>query len=63
LNYSHDGHGANFFGTATDIHTNAKARADCENKVKALTTFNNYVDAIVEKCGGFYHIRDTTFRK
>jgi hypothetical protein len=62
LNYSHDGHGANFFGKAADLHNNAKARADVEAKVKAMTTFNRFVDAVVEKCGGFYHIRDTTFK-
>jgi hypothetical protein len=62
LNYSHDGLGANFFGKAQDMHSNAKARADTEAKVKAMTTFNRYVDAVVEKVGGFYHVRDTTFK-
>ena len=30
LNYSDGGHGANFFGKAVDLHSNAKARADVE---------------------------------
>jgi len=63
LNYSQDGLGSNFFGNAVDLSSNAKARADVEGKVASLTTFNNWVDAIVERVGGFFVIRDTTFRK
>ena len=59
LNYSHDGLGAAFFGKAVSLHDNASARASVEQKVANLTRFNSWVDAIVEKKGGFYHIRDT----
>jgi hypothetical protein len=59
LNYSHEGLGANFFGKAVSLHDNASARAGVEAKVADLTRFNSWVDAIVERKGGFYHIRDT----
>jgi len=59
LNYSHDGLGANFFGKAVSLHDNASARAGVEAKVADLTRFNSWVDAVVERKGGFYHIRDT----
>jgi hypothetical protein len=62
LNYSHEGLGANFFGTAVDLNSNASKRAEIEKKVKDLTTFNNFIDAIVEKKNGFFHIKNTEFK-
>jgi hypothetical protein len=59
LNYSHEGLGANFFGKAADLHTDAKARAKFESQVASLTKFNVWVDAVVELRGGWYYIKDT----
>jgi len=63
LNYSDGGHGANFFGKAQDLHSNAKAAKDVEGRVAELTKFNNWVDCVVEKVGAHYVIRDTKFCK
>lgn len=59
LNYSHEGLGANFFGKAADMHTDAKARAHFASQVANLTKFNVWVDAVVELRNGWYYIKDT----
>lgn len=59
LNYSHDGHGKEFFGKAQDLHSNKKAADALSAKVATMTSFNSWVDAIVEKKGGFYYIKET----
>lgn len=63
LNYSHEGLGADFFGKAVDLHTDAKARAVFEKQVANLTKFNVWVDAVVELRNGWYYIKDTKLRK
>ena len=63
LNYSHEGLGANFFGKASDLHTDAKARKAFDAQVANLTKFNVYVDAVVELRNGWYYIKDTTLRR
>ena len=62
LNYSHEGLGANFFGKAANLHTDAKARGAVEKHVANLTKFNVWVDAVVERRNGWYYIRDTRLR-
>jgi hypothetical protein len=56
LNYSHNGHGAKFFGAAS-------AGAACASRVRAhvanMTRFNSFVDAVVERSNGFYYIKET----
>lgn len=63
LNYSHEGLGANFFGKAADLHTDAKARAAFEKQVQNLTKFNVWVDAVVELRNGWYYIKETQLKK
>lgn len=63
LNYSHDGLGANFFGKAADLHTDAKARAHFQAQCANLTKFNVWVDAVVELRNGWYYIKETTLKK
>lgn len=62
LNYSHEGLGAAFFGKASDLHSDAKARARFEGQCAQLTKFNVWVDAVVELRGGWYYIKDTKLR-
>jgi len=54
LNYSNNGLGADFFGSAASFN-----KSKVEGQVSNLTRFNSWVDAIVEKQNGFYYIRDT----
>ena len=63
LNYSHEGLGANFFGKAADLHTDAKARKAFDAQVANLTKFNVWVDAVVELRNGWYYIKETTLKK
>lgn len=63
LNYSHEGLGANFFGKAADLHTDAKARAHFASQCANLTKFNVHVDAVVELRNGWYYIKETTLKK
>lgn len=60
LLYTHDGLGANFFNTPADnLYSNDKARKKLEDYASALTRFNSWVDAVVERRNGFYFIKDT----
>jgi len=60
LNYSHEGLGANFFGKAANLHTDAAARKRVDNHVANLLKFNAHVDCVVERRNGWYYIKDTT---
>lgn len=62
LNYSHEGLGANFFGKATNLWTDAAAAKRVEKTCANLAKFNVWVDAVVEKRNGWYHIKDTKLR-
>lgn len=59
LNYSHEGHGANFFGKAANLHSDAAARKRVEAHMSNLTSFNAYVDCVVERKNGWYYIKDS----
>ncbi len=60
LLYSHDGHGANFFGVGADnMYKNDASNKKLGEAAKNLTKFNAWVDAIVEKRNGYYCIKDT----
>ena len=60
LLYSHEGLGENFFGVApANLHKDAKAATKVGEFAKMLTKFNSWVDAVVERRGGFYFIKDT----
>ena len=62
LNYSHEGLGANFFGKAANLHTDAAAKARFEKSCANLCKFNVWVDAVVERRNGWYYIKDTKLR-
>lgn len=62
LNYSHEGLGANFFGKATNLWSDAAAAKRVEKACANLQKFNVWVDAIVERRNGWYHIKDTKLR-
>ena len=62
LNYSHEGLGADFFGKAANLHSDATARGKFEKACANLTKFNVWVDAVVEQRGGWYYIKDTKLR-
>lgn len=62
LNYSHEGLGANFFGKATNLWTDAAAAKRVEKACANLQKFNVWVDAVVERRNGWYHIKDTKLR-
>jgi len=59
---SAEGLGAEFFGKAANLHTDAAAAKKVEKQVAGLITFNNLVDAVVEKRNGQYMIKDTKLR-
>jgi len=60
LVYSHEGLGKEFFGVNPDnLHNNAAARKKLEDVSNLLTRFNSRVDAVVERRGGHYFIKDT----
>jgi len=63
LNYSHEGLGANFFGKAANLHTDAAAAKKFQNQVATLLKFNVWVDAVVERRNGWYYIKDTKLRQ
>lgn len=63
LNYSHEGLGANFFGKASDLHKSAAAAKAVKGQFDNLLKFNVWVDAVVERRNGFYHIKDTTLKQ
>jgi len=58
---SHEGLGAEFFGKAANLHEAANAKK-VQAMVDNLTKFNTYVDAVVEKRGGQYLVKDTKLR-
>lgn len=59
---SHEGLGAEFFGKAVNLHSDAAALKRVQQQVDNLTKFNTFVDAVVEKRGGQYLIKDTKLR-
>ena len=60
LLYTQDGLGANFFNVKPDnLYKNNDARKKLEEAAELLTRFNSYVDAVVERRGGYYLIKDT----
>jgi len=61
LLYTHDGLGANFFGGVqpSNLHSSDANRKKLEEYAAQLTKFNTWVDAVVERRGGFYFIKDT----
>lgn len=59
---SHEGLGAEFFGKAANLHSDAAALKRVQHQVDNLTKFNTFVDAVVEKRGGQYLIKDTKLR-
>lgn len=60
--HSHEGLGANFFGKATNLWTDAAALKKTEKQVATLTKFNTFVDAVVERKNGQFLIKDTKLR-
>jgi len=62
LNYSHEGLGANFFGKATNLWSDAAAAKRVEKACANLQKFNVWVDAVVERRNGWYCIKDTKLR-
>jgi len=59
---SGEGLGANFFGKATNLHSDAAACKRTEQQFATLTKFNTFVDAVVEKRNGQFLIKDTKLR-
>ncbi len=59
---SHEGLGAEFFGKAANLHSDAAALKKVEKQVNNITQFNSLVDAVVEKRNGLYYIKDTKLR-
>lgn len=59
---SHEGLGAEFFGKASNLHSDSAALKKVQHHVDNLTKFNTFVDAVVEKRGGQYLIKDTKLR-
>lgn len=62
LVHSHEGLGAEFFGKAANLHSEAAALKRVQAQVDNLTKFNTFVDAVVEKKNGQYLIKDTKLR-
>jgi len=56
---SHEGLGAEFFGKAANLHSDAGACKRVQAQVDKLVKFNTFVDAVVERRGGQYLIKDT----
>ena len=59
---SHEGLGAEFFGKASNLHSDSAALKRVQHQVENLTKFNTFVDAVVEKKNGQYLIKDTKLR-
>jgi len=61
LLYTHDGLGENFFNgmKPSNLYTNDANRKKLEEASDRLTSFNSWVDAVVERRNGFYFIKDT----
>jgi len=62
LVHSHEGLGANFFGKAANLWSDAAALKKTEKQVATLTKFNTFVDAVVERKNGQFLIKDTKLR-
>jgi len=62
LVHSHEGLGAQFFGKAANLHSDAAALKRTEQQFATLTKFNTFVDAVVEKRNGQFLIKDTKLR-
>jgi hypothetical protein len=62
LNYSHEGLGANFFGKASNLWSDAAAAKKVEKSFANLQKFNVWVDAVVERRNGWYYIKDSKLR-
>ena len=59
---SSEGLGAEFFGKAANLHSDSAAAKKAEKQASGLVAFNNLVDAVVEKRGGQYLIKDTKLK-
>ena len=60
LLYTHEGLGGNFFAQKpTNLYSDSKASGKVKESFDALTKFNTWVDAVVEKRNGYYFIKDT----
>lgn len=59
---SSEGLGAEFFGKAANLHSDAAALKKAEKQAAGLVAFNNLVDAVVEKRNGQYLIKDTKLK-
>ena len=59
---SHEGLGAEFFGKAANLHSDAAALKKVEKQIDNITKFNSLIDAVVEKRNGLYFIKDTKLR-
>lgn len=62
LVHSQDGNGANFFGKAANLHSDAGAAKKFEKQATAMCKFNTFVDAVVEKKGNMWCIKDCKLR-
>lgn len=62
LNYSHEGLGANFFGKASNLWSDAAAAKRVEKSFANLKKFNVWVDAVVERRNGWYYLKDSRMR-
>lgn len=62
LVHSHEGLGSDFFGKASNLHSDSAALARTQSQVDTLVKFNTFVDAVVERRNGQYLIRDTKLR-
>ena len=62
LVHSHEGLGANFFGKASNLWSDAAALKKTEKQVATLTKFNTFVDAVLERKNGQFLIKDTKLR-
>ncbi len=59
---THEGLGAHFFGKPANLYSDAAALKRTEKQVAALTKFNTFVDAVVEKRNNMWLIKDTKLR-
>lgn len=62
LVHSQDGLGAQFFGKCANLHADAGACKKFEKQCGQLSKFNTFVDAVVEKKGSMWCIKDTKLR-
>lgn len=62
LVHSQDGMGATFFGKAANMHSDAAAAKKFEKQAASMCKFNTYVDAVVEKKGNMWCIKESKLR-